>query len=57
MSISCSKHGTEDKYIQNLFRKLEGKCPFVKPRHRLKNNIMFDFRETAYEDVECIYVN
>jgi hypothetical protein len=35
-----------------LARKPEGKRPFVRPRHRLKDNIRMDFMEIRWESVD-----
>jgi hypothetical protein len=39
VSTACRKHGRDEKYIQNLFRKLEGMSPFVRSRHRWEDTI------------------
>jgi hypothetical protein len=35
--------------------KPEGKRPFRTPKHRLKDNITFDFNEIVQEDVDRIH--
>jgi hypothetical protein len=48
----CSTHGRENKCIQCLIGKVEGKRPVGRPRRRWYDNIRTDFREIRWEGVD-----
>jgi hypothetical protein len=52
MGGACGWLGKDEKCIQNFVGKREGKRPFGMPRHRWKNNIRTELRETGCEDVD-----
>jgi hypothetical protein len=41
----CSRHGNDNKCIQNSSQKSESKRPLGRPRHRLKGNAEVDIKE------------
>jgi hypothetical protein len=48
MCGACSADGEEERCIQVLMRKPEGKGPFEKPRHRWVNNIKMDLQDVGW---------
>jgi hypothetical protein len=48
MCGACSTHGEEERFIQILMGKLEGKELFGKSRHRWANNIKMDLQEVGW---------
>jgi hypothetical protein len=45
---SCSIYGIEERRIQGLVGKPEGKRPRGRPRRRWENNIKMDLQEMGY---------
>jgi hypothetical protein len=45
MGGTCSMYGEEERCIQYLVGKLEGKRPLGRPKHRLKDKIKWIFKE------------
>jgi hypothetical protein len=41
----CSTEGGEERCVQVLMGKSEGKRPFGRPRHRWKDNIKMDLQD------------
>jgi hypothetical protein len=52
---ACSTYGGDEKY-KVLVKKLEGNRPLRGLRHRWKDNIKLDIRETGCEDMRWIYL-
>jgi hypothetical protein len=52
MGAVCSTNERDEKCIQNLVGKPEGKRPFGRPRHRWEVNIVMDLRELGWEECE-----
>jgi hypothetical protein len=50
MGGTCSKHGTNEKYI--LVRNPEEKRPLGKPKHKWANNIKMSLNEIGEESVK-----
>jgi hypothetical protein len=48
MVDACSRYGREERHIQVLVGKPEGKEPLVRPRRRWEDNTKMNFQE-----VEC----
>jgi hypothetical protein len=49
-------HGRDEKGVQTLVGKPEGKRPFGRPMHIWEDNIRMDLREIGWEDVDWIYL-
>ena len=47
MSVACSTYGGEDRCIQILVGKPEGKRPLGRPRRRWENNIKMDLHDVG----------
>jgi hypothetical protein len=45
---ACSTHGGDEKCIQNLVGKHEGKSPLGRPGYRWEDNIKMDLREIGF---------
>jgi hypothetical protein len=56
MGGACNTHGKMKSAYRILVEELEGKRPLKRPRHRRKNNITVDLRETGWEDVDRIHL-
>jgi len=56
MGGARSTHGRDEKCIQNLGRKPEGKRPLGRPRHSWQYNIRMDLRETEWEGVDSVHL-
>jgi len=50
MGGACSTYGEEEKCIQELVGKPEGKRPLGGPRHRWEDNIKMDLQEIVCGD-------
>jgi len=48
MCGACSTYGKEERCIQVLMGKIEGKGQFVKTRHSWENNIKMDLQEVGW---------
>jgi len=51
---ACSAYGGEERRIQGLVGKPEGKRPLGRPRHRWENNIKMDHQEVRCGDMDWI---
>jgi len=49
MGGACKTHGEDEKRIQNLVRKSEGKIQLGRPTCRLEDSIKIDLRRTGLE--------
>jgi len=49
-------HGRNEKRIQNLVRKREGKRPLGRLRSRWVDNIRMDLGEIVWKVVECLHL-
>ena len=47
MGGACSAYGGEERRIQGLVGKLEGKRPLGRPRRRWEDNIKIDLQEVG----------
>jgi hypothetical protein len=47
-------HGKDEKCMQNLVRKPEGKTQLRRPRHSWDDNITMDLKET--DSIDCIHL-
>jgi hypothetical protein len=56
MGGTCNIHGGDEKVIQNLSCKSEGKKPFGTPRLEWEDNIKIDLKVIGCEDVDWIHV-
>jgi hypothetical protein len=54
MGGACSVYGGEERHIQGLVWKPEGKRPLVRPRSRLENNINMDLHEVGCGGMDWI---
>ena len=54
MGGACSAYGGEERRIQGLVGKPEGKRPLGRPRHRWENNIKMDHQEVRCGDMDWI---
>ena len=54
MGGACSTCGGEERRIQDLVGKPEGKRPLGRPRHRWEHNIEMDLQEVGYGCVSWI---
>jgi hypothetical protein len=54
MGWACRKNGIEEKCVQNINRKSEGKRPLMRPRRKREGNIKTDLRETSWGGVDWI---
>ena len=52
MDGACSAYGGEERRIQVLVGKPEGKRPLGRPRRRWEDNIKTDLQEVGYGGVE-----
>jgi len=52
--VACSAYGGEERRIQGLVGKPEGKRPLGRPRHRQDDNIKMDLPEVRCRDIEWI---
>ena len=52
--MACSAYGGEERRIQGLVGKPEGKRPLGRPRHRQDDNIKMDLPEVRCRDIEWI---
>jgi len=48
MGGACSAYGLEERRIQDLVTKLEGKRPLGRPRRRWEVNIKMDLQEVGF---------
>jgi len=53
---ACSTCGREEKFIQRVAGKPEGKIPFGKDRHRWKGTMKMDHKDIGWEGMDRIYV-
>jgi hypothetical protein len=49
MGRTCGTYGGEERYIQGLMGKPEGRRPLGRPRRRWEDNIKMDLREVGWE--------
>jgi hypothetical protein len=56
MGGPCDTHGGEERRIQGLVVKPEGRRTFGSPRCRWEDNIKMDNEEIVLSSVECICV-
>jgi hypothetical protein len=56
MSMARSTRGRDEKYIQNLIGKPEGKRPRGRPRRRWEDNIRMDLRERRCKGVSWMHL-
>jgi hypothetical protein len=56
MGRACNTHGELRKAYIILVRKLGGKRPLGRHRHRWEDNIRKDLRETGWEVVDLIHM-
>jgi hypothetical protein len=54
--VAPGTDGSDEKCIQILLEKPKGKRPLGRPRHRWKDNIRMDLRETQWESVDWIHM-
>jgi hypothetical protein len=54
MGRACSTYGGEERSIEVLVRKLEGKSPYGRPRRRWEDGIEMNHQEVGCEDVDWI---
>ena len=54
MGVACSTYGGEERHIQGLVGKREGKRPLGRPRHRRDDNIKMDLPEVRCGGMEWI---
>jgi len=47
MDGACSMYGGEERHVQGLVGKPEGKRPLGRPRHRWEDNIKMDLQEVG----------
>ena len=48
MGGACRTYGGEERRVQSLIGKPEGKRPLGRPRRRLEDNIKMDLQEMGY---------
>jgi hypothetical protein len=53
MGRTCSIYGRDEKLMQFLVGKPEGKRLLGRPRHRWEDNIRMDLREIGWEVMGC----
>ena len=53
---ACSTCRREEKFLQHVAGKPEGKIPFGKDRHRWKGTMKMDHKETGWGGMDWIYV-
>jgi hypothetical protein len=56
MGGACSTHGSDEKYVQNFDRKLEGKRPLGRTKLRWEDDIGMNLRETGWEGMDWIHL-
>jgi hypothetical protein len=56
MGGACGMHWTQDKYIQILVWKSEGKIPFGRPTCRYDYNMKTDLKEIGWEGTALIHL-
>jgi hypothetical protein len=56
MRGACSAHGEDEKCVQILVGKPEGKRPLGRPKRRRDDNIEMDLKEIGLNDVNWIHV-
>jgi hypothetical protein len=56
MGEACSVHGGDEKCVQLLLGKPEGKRPVRRLRHRREDNIKMDLREIGFGCVDWIHL-
>jgi hypothetical protein len=56
MGGTCSTHERDEKLIQTLIGKPEGKIPHGRPRHKWEANIRTDLREIGWEGVDWMHL-
>ena len=54
MGWACSAYGGEERCIQGLVGKPEGKRPLGRPRRRWEDNIKMDLQEVGYGGMDWI---
>jgi len=54
MGVTCSTYGGEERHIQGLVWKPEGKRPLGRPRYRRDDNIKMDIQEVRCGGMEWI---
>jgi hypothetical protein len=52
---ACSTHEVDEKYVQNLVGKPEGKKPLRRPRLRWEDKTKIYLKEVGCEGVDWIY--
>jgi hypothetical protein len=48
MGLACGTYGRQERCIQGLVGRSEGKRPFGRPRHRWEDNIKIDLQEVVW---------
>jgi hypothetical protein len=56
MDRACSTDGRDEKCINILVEKPEGKRPLGRPRRRWEHNIRMDLREIRWEGVDWMHL-
>ena len=54
MGGACSAYGGEERRLQGLVGKSEGKTPLGRPRHRWEDNIKMDLQEVGCGGMDWI---
>ena len=54
MGEACSAYGGEERRIQGLVGKPEGKRRLGRPRHRWEDNIKMDLHDVGCGGMDCI---
>jgi len=54
MGVACSMYGGEERRMQGLVQKPEGKRPLGRPRRRQDDNIKMDLQEVRCGGMEWI---
>jgi hypothetical protein len=54
MGRTCGTYGGEERCIQDLVGKPEGRRPLGRPRRRWEDNIKMDLREVGWGGVDWI---
>jgi hypothetical protein len=53
---ACNTHGKNEKYINILVGKPDGKRPLGRPKRRWEDNIWVDLGEMSWEGMEWIHM-
>ena len=54
MGCACGTYGGEERHMQGLVGKPEGKGPLGRPRHRWEDNIKMDLQEVGCGGMDWI---